>query len=121
MLGLEWLLEKYVAFRHLVRFFWGYIRYVIMLNMSKRSGIQSSFCDFRHATTSMLGDHSRFSHMQRPVLCLPQNYSLVHEPRNLPNNSESKLSLNKLRPFSEHVITKLSTVRWEFRLLNSVQ
>ena len=37
-----------------------YIRHVIMLNMAKRSGIQSSFCNFRHATTSLLGIHSRF-------------------------------------------------------------
>ena len=72
LLGFEWLSEKYVAFRHLVRFCLGYIRYVIMLNTAKLSGIQSCFCDFRHATTSLLGIHSRFSHfMQRPVSCLP--------------------------------------------------
>ena len=91
---LEWLSEKYVAFRHLVRFCWGYIRYIIMLHLAKRSGIQSSFCDFRHATTSLLGIHSRFSHlMQRPVSYLPLNYSLVHKPPNLPNNSEFKFAL----------------------------
>ena len=36
-------------------------------------------------------------------------------------NSESKFAWKKSWPFSEHVITKLSTVRWEFGLLNSMQ
>ena len=71
LLVLEWLQEKYVAFRHLVRFWWSYIRYLIMFHMAKRSGIQSIFCDFTLATTSSLVIHSRFSHfMQRPVSCL---------------------------------------------------
>ena len=73
------------------------------------------FCDFRHVTTSSLGIHSRFSHfMQMPFSCLPGNYSLVHNPRNLPKNCEFKFAWNKSRPFSEHVISKHSTVRWEF-------
>ena len=117
----EWLQEKYVPFRHLVRFCWSYIWYIIMFHMAKRSDIQSIFCDFTHATTSSLVIHSRFSHfMQRPVSCLSWDYSLVHKPRNLPNKSEFKFAWNKSRPFSEHVTTKLSTVRWEFGLLNSV-
>ena len=88
---LKWLQEKYVAFKHLVRFCWSYIRYIIMFHMAKRSGIHSFFCDFTHATTSSLVIHSRFSDfMQRPVSCLSQNYSLVHKPRNLPNKSEFK-------------------------------
>ena len=85
LLVLEWFYEKYVVFRHLVRFCRSYISSVIMFHMAKHSGVQSVFCDFRHATTSLLGNHSRFSHfMQRLVLCLPKNYSLVHKPQNLP-------------------------------------
>ena len=52
LLVLEWLYEKYVVFRHLVRFCRSYIRSVIMFHMAKHSGIQSIFFDFRHATTS---------------------------------------------------------------------
>ena len=33
--------------------------------------------------------------------------------------NEFKFAFNELCPFSEHVITKLSTVLWEFGLLNS--
>ena len=66
-----------------------------MFQMAKRSGIQTMFCDFRHATTSSLGIHSRFSHfLQRPVSRLPWNYSLAHKPRNWPNNSEFKFALD---------------------------
>ena len=60
-------------FRHLVRFCRSYFRSVIMFHMAKHSGIQSMFCDFRHATTSLLGIHSRFSLvMQSQVSCLPK-------------------------------------------------
>ena len=52
---------------------------------------------------------------------LAKKYSLVHKPRNLPWNSEYKFAWNKSRPFCEHVITNLSTVRWEFGLLKSMQ
>ena len=48
------------------------LSFLIFIHTAKRSGIQSIFCDFRHATTSSLGTHSRFSHsMQRPISCLP--------------------------------------------------
>ena len=53
-----------------------------------------------------------------------QDFSLaaaLHKPHKLPNNSEFKFAWNKSRPYSEHVITKLSTVRWEFGLLNNMQ
>ena len=60
-------------FRHIVRFCRSYIQSVIMFHVAKHSVIQSIFCDFRHATTSSLGIHGRFSHfMQRLVSCLPK-------------------------------------------------
>ena len=77
-------------FRHLVRFCRSYIRSVIMFLMAKHSGIQSIFCDFKHATTSSLGIHCRFSlFMQRLVSCLskitPQfiNREICHKTVNL--------------------------------------
>ena len=71
-----------------------------MFYLAKHNGIQSIFCDFRHATTSLFGILSRFSQfMPRPVWCLPRNYSLVHKTRNLPENSESKFAWNKSRPY----------------------
>ena len=45
---------------------------------------------------------------------------LLHKPRNLQNKSEFNFALDKWGPFSGHVITNLSTVRWEFGLLNSM-
>ena len=99
-----------------------YIRYVAMFHMAKRSGIQSILCDFRYATISWQGIYSRFSNfMQRPVSCLPWNYTLVHKTWNLPNNSEFKFAQITHDHFCEHAITKLSTVPWELGLLNNMQ
>ena len=99
-----------------------YIRYVAMFHMAKRSGIQWILCDFRYATISWQGICSRFSNfMQRPVSCLPWNYTLVHKTWNLPNNSEFKFAQITHDHFCEHAITKLSTVPWELGLLNNMQ
>ena len=85
-------------------------------------GIQSIFCDCRPATTSSFGIHSRLSHfMQRLISWLLKKYSLVHKPRNSHKIMKLNSLENKSQSFSEHVITKLSTVRWEFRLLYSMQ
>ena len=71
-------------FRHLVRFCRSYIRSVIMFHMAKHSGIQSIFCDLRHATTSSLGMNSSSSHYAKNGFMLAKNDSLVHKPRNFP-------------------------------------
>ena len=56
-----------------------------MFHMTKHSSIQSIFCDFRHATTSSLGVHSRSSlFMRRLVSYLPKiNHEMCHKSVNL--------------------------------------
>ena len=98
------------------------IDYDVIVDMVKHDDIQSIFGDYRHATTASLGICSCFRHhMQRPTSCLPLNYSLIHKPRNLSDFCEFKCAWDELRPFSVQVIINISTVRWEFWLLNSMQ
>ena len=73
-----------------------YIRYIIMFHMAKRSGIQSIFCDFTHATTSSLVIHSRFSHfVQRPVSCFNPQF-INHE------TCQIRVNLNLLEINHDH-------------------
>ena len=120
LLVLEWLKEKYVVFRHLARFCRSYIRSVVMFHMTNTTVFSqySVILDMRPHRRWVFIVVSHFLCKGWFHACQKFTPLFINA---ICHKTEFKFAWNKSQPFFEHVITKLSTVRWEFWLLNRMQ